>query len=599
MKLPEFIAHASFTAGQYEVCTPADGGLECLLTFTQTTDDEAESRHIAAASYPGSSNDLQKNEVLAALVRAGACHPAVRDEDLAKLHRAVLKEGYVELFADLNALKTGLLLHLITSLGRSVARVIISSSSIDVLHEYQSHWVADAPARLTRAGMVRSLRLLEKIREMTPVHIHQLKPGATRYFKRVKAQPAGSRNVEDGHEDSLYISEDRQMVGAFWDYYSRNNPRIPVFFVTSDFNLAHVCAAERAPFVFSQTPFEYWRSTNGPIPINTLWFDPFALAVRACLPHTLIWELCLTFGRVKIIRQNNLELNLSYNYRVQQPGEPEDVLLSNQEDPSPGTSEIAPRTIARASKPTERTIKLSLGKVIEVLPTRLDQQIFLRKFTLRDKDSLRQLRQIGELTGLYKVEGEAVIPGPSLAALLAALGAGNYIQVNGIFRRHPTYDRILRDAAVVNRFPSSNTAGAATGWAVMLGAAYKTRSGVFYGLADITEAKFEESVVRFHTEIGEGQAAAPLPNIVDRTCQALRLSPIRFEELLARSLGHGALADFETQRASVNAPIPSHPILVAPTSASSGSYLRTIEPGKGLVINRTLVGSLVRRPGRR
>ncbi len=594
MKLRDFIAEASFFTGQYEVCAPSAGGFDCLLRFNQTTDDENGSRHIATVTYPGSLDVAQKTEVLAALVRAGARHPGVLDEDFAKLHRAALHAGHVELFADLNALQTGLLLHLITSLGRSVARVVVSSSSIDVLHEYQSHYVANAGAKLTRAGMVRGLRLLEKIRETTPVHVHQLEPGASRYFTRARAQPSGAFKPEDGHEDSLYISEDRQMVGAFWDYQTKNNPRIPVFLVTSDFNLAHVCAAERAPFIFAQTPSEYWRNNPEPIQIDTLWFDPFALAIRACLPHALLWELCLTFGKVRIVRESRLILNLSYNYKTQRPSEAEDVIV-NDRDPDSTLQEVAPSP----SKPTERTIKLRLAKIIEALPTRLDQKVPLQNFTLLDKDSLRQFRQVGDLTDLYKVEGETIAPGPSLESLLSALAVSNYVQINKIFRRHPTYDRILREAALENRLPSSNAAGAITGWAVMLGAGYKTKNGVFYGLAEVSDEKFEETVVRFHTEVGEGQAAAALPGILDKTCLALGLSPARFEEFLARSLGHGALADFEVQRASVSAPIPSHPLLVFPTSASPKSYIRTIEPGKGLVINRTLVSSLVRRPGRR
>ena len=244
-------------------------------------------------------------------------------------------------------------------------------------------------------------------------------------------------------------------------------------------------------------------------------------------------------------------------------------------------------------------IKISLAKIIEVLPTRTDQRTSVRNFGGRDEHSVRQLRQIGDLTGLYQVDGEEIIAGPALAELLTSLSEGDYLYVNRIFRRHPTYDNVLKAADITKRFPNSATAGAATGWAVMLGAGYKAKEGVLYGLAEVSAAKFEETVVRFHNELGEGQPAAPLPHILDRTCVALQLSPVRFGELLARSLGRGALADFEVQRASVSAPIPSHLVLGVPTSASPKSYLRTIEPGKGIIINRTLVSSLVRRPGRR
>jgi|SRR5215213_2379201 len=602
MKLREFVAKTSLSAGQYDVYTPGrSGSLDCLLKFTQTTDDEEGSRHIGTITCPVSGTEAQRTEVLSAAVRAGARHPGLRDDDLAKLHRAALKDGHVELFADLNALKTGLLIHLISSLGRAVARVVISSSSIDVLHEYQTYYVAEA--RLSRAGMVRGLRTLERVRVTTPVHVHQLEPGTSRYFTRLKAQPTGSTRSESGPEESLYISEDRQMVAAFWDYQTKNNPRIPVYLITSDFNLAHVCAAERAPFVFCQTPFEYWRETSGPIQLDTLWFDPFALTLRTCLPHFLIWELCLTFGKLRLVRDGKPETDLVYNYKVQRPGELEDIdvkppdetLLSSGSPPAKGR-----RSAPRPSKTTDGMIKISLLKIVEVLPTRTDQRTSVRNFGPRDEHAIRQLRQIGDLTGLYKVEDEEIIAGPALEELLSSLADGDYLRVNQIFRRHPTYDKVLKAAETTRRFSNSAVDGAATGWAVNLGAGYKTtKEGVLYGLADVSAAKFEETVVRFHSELGEGQPAASLPHILDRTCVALQLSPVRFSELLARSLGRGALADFEVQRASVNTPIPSHQVLVVPTSASPKSYLRTIEPGKGIVINRTLVSSLVRRPGRR
>jgi hypothetical protein len=600
MKLREFVSKTSFLAGQYSICAPGSDGLDCLLQFKQATDDEADMRNVGEAICPGLKGDAQRAEVLAAVVRAGVRHPGLRDEDLAKLHRAAQREGHVELFADLNALKSGLIYHLINSLGRAVARVVISSSSIDVLHEYQSHYTAKAP--LPRAGMVRGLRTLERVRETTPVHIHQLEPGASRYFTRMKAQPLGSKEVEPGPEESLYISEDRQMVAAFWDYQTKNNPRIPVYMITSDFNLAHVCAAERAPFVFCQTPFEVWREAPGPIQLETLWFDPFTLALRACLPHVLIWELCLTFGKLRLVRDGKPEFDLVYNYKGQRPGGLEDIDVKLPDEtllPSGPTAAKGRRLAVRTSKATEGLIKLSLAKIVDVLPTRADQRTSLRNFGARDEHAIRQLRQVGELTDLYRLEGEEIIAGPALAELLSRLDDGDYLRVNEIFRRHPTYDRILRAAEADKRFPSSAVAGAATGWAVMLGAGYKTKDGVLYGLATVSAAKFEETVVRFHNEIGEGQPAAPLPQILDRTCIALQLSPIRFSELLAHSLGQGVLADFEAQRASVNAPIPPHPVLVFPASASSQSYVRTLEPGKGITINRTLVSSLVRRPGRR
>ena len=181
MKLRQFVTNTSFSAGQYEVLTPGTNSLDCLLNFTQATGDEAGSRHIGTIACPGSGTAALRAEVLRQLFALVPVIP-VSATRAAKLHRAALKDSHVELFADVNALKTGLLMHLITSLGRAVARVVISSSSIDVLHEYQSHYVAEA--KIQRAGMVRGLRTLERVRETTPVHIHQLEPGATRYFTR-------------------------------------------------------------------------------------------------------------------------------------------------------------------------------------------------------------------------------------------------------------------------------------------------------------------------------------------------------------------------------------------------------------------------------
>jgi hypothetical protein len=604
MKLREFLATRSFLAGQYEVLTPVADGLECILNFTQATSDEQGARNVGLASCPGTGAEAQRAEVFSAAVRAGARHPGLLDEELAKLHRAAQKDGHIELFADLNALKTGLLVHLIYSLGRSVARVIVSSSSIDVLHEYQSRYVAEA--RIQRAGMVRGLRTLERVREIVPVHIHQLEPGASRYYKRIYAQQGAAPTQELPPEESLYISEDRQMMAAFWDYQTKNNPRIPVYLITSDFNLAHVSAAERAPFLFCRTPFECWRDAERPIQLSTLWFDPFALSLRTCLPHFIAWELCLTFGKLRVLRDDKPEFDLIYNYRVQRPGEKEEIEIGPPDDArltagikKPKGRRLAPRPTPTTTKTTEATIKIPLLRIVEVLPTRSDQRTQLRTFGTRDEHAIRQLRQLGEMTGLYRVQGEEIDAGPALDQLLAALSGGDYLLVNKIFRRHPTYDKVLKAAEEAKRFPNSAAAGAATGWAVILGAGYKTKEGVLFGLADVSAEKFEGTIVRFHNELGEGQPAAPLPHVLDRTCRALQLSPIRFSELLARSLGRGALAGFEAQRATVDAPIPSHQVLVAPSSTSPKSYLKTIEPGKGIEINRTLVSSLVRRPGRR
>jgi hypothetical protein len=604
MKLREFVTKKQFGAGDYQALLPIEGGsVGHLITFVITSPDEEGSRNVPALAIPVDLEPQYLKIVLAAAVRAGVRHPGIRNEDLARLHRVAFKEGQVELFSDLNALTTGLLLHLVRSLGRRIARVVISSSSIDVLHEYQSRYVADA--RLGRAEMVRALRVLDEVRRTTPVHIHQLSPGTARYFLRGGAQPDGSEIRED-REESLYISEDRQMMGAFWDYQTRSNPRLPVFLVTSDFNLAHVCAAERAPFVFARTPFEFWRKKKDAIQLEALWFDSFALAFRACLPHFLLWELSLVFGKVHVFRTSSghNELSLSYDHRGQLPGQQEDVEVNFSPDSLPAPpisrSDTGPgpsRSIMRENA-GDRKIKLSLGPIIEALPTREGQRIPLQAFRAHDEDSLRQFRQLGHATGLYKIDGSYIVAGESLTKFLSDLSGGDYLAVNETFRRYLAYDRVLSEARVSGRFPNSKIAGAATGWAVILGAGFKTRNGVIYGLSETSEYKFEEAVVRFHRELGDGQPAAPLPHIMEKVCLALRLSPIRFEVMLAHSLGRGALANYEMQRAAINFDLPKHQVIVFPTSALSESYLRLMEPGRGIVINGTLVSSLVRRSGR-
>src|SRR5581483_6238526 len=178
------------------------------------------------------------------------------------------------------------------------------------------------------------------------------------------------------------------------------------------------------------TPFECWRETAGPIQLDTLWFDPFALAVRACLPHVLIWELCLTFGKLRLVRDGEPQFDLVYNYKVQRPGESEDidVRIPDETILSSGPSSKGRRSAPRSSKTTEGMIKISLTKIIEVLPTRTDQRTSVRAFGARDEHSLRQLRQVGDLTGLYQIDGEEIIAGPALQDLLSALSDGDYLR---------------------------------------------------------------------------------------------------------------------------------------------------------------------------
>lgn len=94
------------------------------------------------------------------------------------------------------------------------------------------------------------------------------------------------------------------MVAAFWDYQQTSNPRLPVFLITSDFSLAHVCHAERVPYLFARSPHEVRKQqAHKPHPLQpkTLFFDPFALALRFCAPHYVLWELALIFRRINIV----------------------------------------------------------------------------------------------------------------------------------------------------------------------------------------------------------------------------------------------------------------------------------------------------------
>ena len=611
MILREFVERRSFKAGSYAVSALTTDGRLPLLDFEVPSDDEPGSRHVPAVMWAAGLGEHHQRLVQAALVRAGARHPGLRDDDLARLHRVAGDFRHVEVFTDLNALTTGLLGHVVRSLGPGVGRVVIASCSVDVLHEYQSmvRRVDDAQAFLRRAEMARALRVLDGLRQHVPVHVHQLAPGTARYFHRNSAQPPGAAETEGG----TFISEDRQMIGAFWDYVTTNNPRLPVHLVTSDFALAHVCAAERVPFLFAPSPFDAWRSSKAAGP-DLLWFDPFALALRAIPPHALLWELSLVYGGVNVEpalpAADNPSFGLSYVHGDHLPGHPERLAIGPVIAARVATSGKRPaggRPRARSASPadgpappggasrTDRRLKLTVSAIAPVLPTRPTQAVPLTNFRLADDDSLRQLRYVGDITGLYKVTADTVEAGESLEALLAALKKADYVGVNAIFRRHVPYDRVLREADAGAPFPSSKEAGSATSWAIVLGAAYKSADRVRYGLDPVSDEAFEQAVVRAHA--AGRSASVPLPDVIDHVCTQLRISPIRFEAMLGQALGKGALAQFETQRATVSAKIPAHPVLVFPTSAASTSYLRDFEPGKGAVVGGRLMGTLVRRPG--
>gem|GEM_PF-4973600 len=588
-----------------------------LLVLRIPRTDEADVRHVPSVDVSSlvDVSQADRKRVMSALVRAGARHPGLEDGQLRQLHQTLRLEGYVELFCDLNALSTGLTQQLVQSLGNR-CRVVVSSSSIDILHEYQRRQEKKVASNfLRRAEMNRCLGVLEDLRRAVPVHVHPLPPGATFYMKRSEGDPGAGDESDDG--GLTYVSEDRLMVAAFWHYISVTNPRVPVRLVTSDFSLARVCAAERVRFVFARSPYQVWwleQMGEGTSAVPELvWLDPFAFELRACSAHQILWELCLVYQRlnikVKPAAENagqassdsflfTSDFGLSYDQRHHMPGDSPLVKISDPYDTS-SFARVGKKTKVKTPAPlvpARRNFKLSLQTVFSAVPTRTGQRIPLSQFKLTD-DSARQFEQIGEITGLFQVEDSLwVVAAAGLEGFLNALRRRDYVAVNTPFKRLPAYADALEQAAAGKRFPSSKEGGATTGWAIVLGAAYKTNSeGVLYGLAEITEARFEQAVVRGHADVGTGQRAVPLPPIMDRVCRSLQLSPIRFEALLEATIGHRGLEQYEVQRAKISVPIPKHPVVVAPDTASPDSYLRTLDPGTGLIIGNKLVGVLVLR----
>lgn len=653
--IEDFIRRCPFVAGVYEVHALDCAGQGLLLRLRFADKDEPLRdgvRQVATIELPqcnfvlppqrptsdqAEAEDIHQR-VFSALVRAGAQHPGLRVEDLRRLHQAARREHYIELFSDLNALTTGLLGHLVGSLGTRVSRVVVASSSIDILHEYQSLSRHSAARRRAHAEMARALALLDQLRIDTPVHIHQLPPGASRYFKRKGGD--SSAGEEHHAEQGTSVSEDRQMVAAFWDYQQTSNPRLPVFLITSDFSLAHVCHAERVPYLFARSPHEVRKQqAHKPHPLQpkTLFFDPFALALRFCAPHYVLWELALIFRRINIVpvplngvpTAEGLEpatsegpavppqdpqedtpapplgpFSLCYEGARHWPGEHPPICLGPllQDSPAvPASANQGPDTSSRGDDGAtpgggQGRLRVKLDSLLAVLPTRPRQSRNIASFPSKDEDQLRQLRQIGEQTGLFSIDGEKVLAGDRLNALLNALKKNDYISVNDIFRRQPAYGRLLDSLASGEPFPPSRVAGTAPGWAIMLGAVYKTKEGVHYGLAEIGDVLFATTVRETHSEISQGMQAVPLPRILDQVCQKLKISPVRFEAMLLPALRSGELKDFEVQRATIQEDIPQHPILVWPEDARTAkSYLRVLEPGRGLLLGGTLYSSLVRR----
>ncbi|MGH8567614.1 MAG: hypothetical protein ACREXU_06235, partial [Gammaproteobacteria bacterium] len=354
--------------------------------------------------------------------------------------------------------------------------------------------------------------------------------------------------------------------------------------VTSDLALAHVCSAERVPFVFARAPREHDSVVQSP----SLWFDPYALEFRFWTGQTLLWELAAVLGTLNVVRRDVLgsppedSFSLTYDPRVHAPGHPEAVTRGPLVVPSaPPVKGGAQNKAPRASAATDRTLKLSLKSIVPVLPTHPSQRRAVASFGPMDKDSLRQLWQIGEATELYAQDGDEVVAGARLGNLLVALEAHDYVAVNSIFRKVVGYDRVVQEAEEQGVFPTGKRGGSSTGWAIVLGAAYKLTGEVRYGLTDVPIETFERTIVRVHADLARGERAVPIFRILDRVCSELRISPVRFERLMEEHVGQRGLRDFEVQRA---------------TSASS-SYLRRFNPGEGITIGGKLVGSLVRRGG--
>jgi hypothetical protein len=378
--------------------------------------------------------------------------------------------------------------------------------------------------------------------------------------------------------------------------------------------------------LFARSPYEIWRRPEGSVehPPRVLWLDPFALALRFATPHAILWEFCAVFERLIVNPKDPTEdaaFSLVYDPRSHLPGsamtlreesatlEADTMPLAKplKKVPSAGTKrKITKATLsvehrkpgkAASAEPTPHSLTLRLPLVIDVLPAKPGGRMPLAAFKAKDKSALKQLEQIGEETGLYHVGAEAIEAGPALANLLESLEVHDYIAVNAIFQRVGAYDEVLRDAAASGTFANTKSGGAATGWAVMLGAAYKTHAGARYGLANVSTETFVEAIVRAHTECGQGQPAVPLPAILDHVCRTLSYSPVRFEAALDKLLVDGTLSGYDAQRATVAVDLPEHDVLVGPSAAENGHFLRHLAPGKGIVLGGILVSSLVRRSG--
>ncbi|MBI5514461.1 MAG: hypothetical protein HY909_11875 [Deltaproteobacteria bacterium] len=570
---------------------------KALLEVEISRDDDEVIRSVPRLCLPAGN---VRHRALAAAIRSGCRHPGLEARDLARLHALAHEYRHIELFADVNAICTGLLGHVVRSLGTRLARVVVASSTVDVLQEYADLNHGRRPRYLRHGEVARSISLLDELRQCIPVHIHQLPPGATRHQRRqsdgIAAPCAPAVPVAAQEEDDLVLSEDRVMIAAYWDYHQRDLPRLPVVFLTSDHALAQACAMEQIPFCFARSPQEVIaRDPSGSIPVESLWFDPSSLTLRYSITSDVVFELATTFREVELLDADGRGWRVTFDPRHIWPGaelsvacDPvaSEALTAVPHSPAPSSSS--------AAAPPGR-IDIALAKVLAVVPTDPGMTTSLDDALIRDKNALRQLLHIGKETDLFSVRDTTVSAGSTLPSLLLALRDHDYDTVNSIFRRVPAYraylDRVDPRSGKLPNDPKSR----APGWAVTLGAAYKVDGGLVYGLSVVDDADFALAVRDAHAKLAEGAPAASLPLVVDSVCCALRMSPVRVVAQLNRCLAPGGtLHTFDVQRAKRDEAVPKkHPILSAP--GVDRKFVRELELGRGIELQSRLAGTLVNR----
>lgn len=555
--------------GSYDV---THGG-QSLVRLMLPKDDDDVGRAVPRVEVPDSD---KRQRVLAALIRAGCRHPGLAHRDLARLHALAQEHRHVELFADVNAICTGLLGQVARSLGPRLARVVVASSTVDVLQEYADLNHTRGPTYIRHGEVARSISLLDELRRLVPVHVHQLPPGAALHQRRQ-------------HEDDLVLLEDRVMIAAYWDYRQRDLPRLPVVFLTSDHALAQACAMEQVLFCFAHSPQEFvLRAPPGALAIDALWLDPASLALRYALTSDILFELATTFRDVQWSDAKGAGWRVAFDPRNVWPG----AELSVEYGPIPPPPAAATPTAA-TSATTPGRLDVAITSVLAVVPTEVGLTTQLDAAGINDKAALRQLQRIGEETELFSVADDVVSPGASLPSLLQALRDCDYDVVHAIFSRVPSYQGYLdRADPTTGRLPADPNSRA-PGWAVTLGAAYKFDGGLLYGLTVVDDSTFADAVRDAHAELAAGADASSLPLVIDKVCHVLRMSPVRVIAQLNRCLAPGeALHAFDVQRAKRDEAVPKkHPIIMAPDQGQK--FIRDLQLGRGVELQGRLSGTLV------